>query len=110
MNLAARENYSQGVMNAVTDKITQLFGRMTDVADYWMYCLPPGTRESEFTYTSYNVALLLYKANMLHRVGHFLLIQIGWLMHTQIATLVSTMTNGGEYRHHCTMTYRLLPT
>jgi hypothetical protein len=49
------------VRNAVTNKIQQLLGSsMTDVADYWMYCLPPGTSGSKFTYTFYNVALFCF--------------------------------------------------
>jgi len=47
VNIPASGNIDTNVVNAVTDKIGQLFGRMTDVADYWMYCLPAGTVKSD---------------------------------------------------------------
>jgi len=43
VNIPSGGNDHAIVRNAVTAKIDQIFGRMTDVADYWMYCLPRGS-------------------------------------------------------------------
>ena len=51
VNLNTVGNNDAVVREAVTDALQTAFGRLTDVADYWMYCLPPGTRGSKYICT-----------------------------------------------------------
>ena len=42
-------NSDATIRNAVTAKIRETFGNdMTSVADYWLYCLPPGTNGGKY--------------------------------------------------------------
>eukprot|EP00984_Skeletonema_dohrnii_P001833 scaffold607_cov146-Skeletonema_dohrnii-CCMP3373.AAC.1 len=66
------------VRNAVTDKIKAVFGsNMQAVADYWMYCLPPGTSGSWIAYayinsyiSVYNNQWCNYPSGQMHEIGH----------------------------------------
>jgi len=72
------------VRNAVTSKIEQLLGStsMTDVADYWMYCLPPGTSGSKF-YTLFNV-YLFYLSKLTRCIAWIFLAYLGWIAYAYI--------------------------
>jgi hypothetical protein len=66
VNIPVRGKQDMAVVNTVTDKINQLFGRMTDVAHHWMYCLPPGTYHQK-SGGGYNYG----KFTSLHTMLHF---------------------------------------
>jgi hypothetical protein len=70
------------VRDAVTDKIVELLGgiSMTDVADYWMYCLPPSG--SKF-YTLFN-ALLFYFSTLTCCIAWIFLAYLGWLAYAYV--------------------------
>jgi hypothetical protein len=65
------------IREAVTDRIKELFGNdMTKVADYWMYCLPPGAL-SGVAYAYINWYISVYNnewcdkpSAQVHELGH----------------------------------------
>jgi hypothetical protein len=74
--------------NAVTTKIGQLFGvtegRMTDIADHWMYCLPRGSRmNGDYSkFTSLHTMLHFYSTMLTCCISLFA--QLDWSAHGTI--------------------------
>jgi len=78
VDVPAGGNTDATVRNAVTDKIRATFGSdMQSVADYWMYCLPPGTDGGWIAYAYINSYISVYNNNwcnypsgQIHELGH----------------------------------------
>eukprot|EP00984_Skeletonema_dohrnii_P002501 scaffold866_cov116-Skeletonema_dohrnii-CCMP3373.AAC.5 len=77
VDVEANNNVGANVRNAVTQRITKVFGDMVTVADYWMYCLPPGTNGtwaayaySNFHLSVYNNDWCNYPSAQMHEIGH----------------------------------------
>jgi hypothetical protein len=78
VDVAAEGNTDANVRNAVTNKIRATFGdNMQSVADYWMYCLPPGTDGGWIAYAYINSYISVYNNNwcnypsgQMHELGH----------------------------------------